>query len=39
MEEAALEEVNSFLSQQKSLSELSEFQTQIQKGIKVERFN
>jgi hypothetical protein len=39
MEEVALEEVNSFLSQQKSLSELSEFQTQIQKGIKVERFN
>ena len=39
IEEVALEEVNSFLSQQKSLSELSEFQTQIQKGIKVERFN
>ena len=39
LEEVALEEVNSFLSQQKSLSELSEFQTQIQKGIKVERFN
>jgi hypothetical protein len=39
MEEVALEQVNSFLSQQKSLSELSEFQTQLQKEIKVERFN
>ena len=39
MEEVALEQVNSFLSQQESLSELSKFQTQLQKEIKVERFN